>query len=194
MILILCLFVAPASIGANKYVGTSKCKSCHKKKKEGEQYIIWSKGSHAKAFNVLGTPNAMELAKKMGFSTSPQSEKACLVCHAKSQFDGTGKQYAASQFGRKYKIEDGVQCEDCHGPGQKYVKKTVMKKITYKEGGAAKSATAQKAGLWVPNEDLCKQCHTSEITLGGVVYKNPTFKGFDFAKRLEEIKHPIPKK
>ncbi|MBT4289403.1 MAG: hypothetical protein HOD92_18920 [Deltaproteobacteria bacterium] len=194
MLVFICLYGVSVAVAANTYVGALKCKSCHRKDKVGAQYGIWSKGKHAQAFEALSSPKAKKFAQKLGFSTDPQKEKACLVCHVKSQYDEKGKAHPASFFGKKYKIEDGVQCEDCHGPGQKYVKKKIMKKIKYKEGGAAKSATAKKMGLWVPNEKVCKACHTPEIKLGGVVYKNPTYKDFDFAKRFEEIKHPIPKK
>ncbi len=45
-----------------------------------------------------------------------------------------------------------------------------------------------------PDEKTCKQCHASEIKIGGVTYKNPSFKDFDFAKRIKEINHPLPKK
>ena len=193
ILLFLCFFSMSTSWATNSYVGASKCKSCHKKKKSGEQYPIWTKGSHFKAFKTLGTKKAIDMAKEMGLSNPPQKEKACLICHTKSQFDENGKARPAKQFGKKYKAKEGVQCEDCHGPGKKYVKKKTMKAIT-REGGVAKSATAKKTGLWVPNENTCKQCHTAEVTIGGVAYKNPSFKSFDFAKRAEEIKHPIPKK
>jgi hypothetical protein len=194
ILIILCFFGTAVLMAGNKYVGALKCKSCHKKDKVGAQYGIWSKGKHVKAFKTLNTSKAKEFAKQLGINTPPQKEKACLICHAKSQFDDNGKKHPAALFLKKYKITDGVQCEDCHGPGEKYVKKKIMKKIKYKEGGAAKSATAKKTGLWAPNEETCKQCHVAEIKIGGVVYKNPSFKDFDYSKRIKEIQHPIPKK
>ncbi len=193
-LLLLLLFGASATLAENRYVGASKCKSCHKKKKAGAQYGIWSKGEHVKALKTLGTSEARELAEKMGLKTAPQEEKACLVCHLKSQYDERGNRRPALMFLKKYKKEDGVQCEDCHGPGQRYVKKKTMKKITYQEGGAANSATAKETGLWLPDEKVCRRCHVKEVTLGGTVYRNPTFEGFDYEERLEEIAHPIPKK
>jgi cytochrome c peroxidase len=194
VVVILCFFCSSILMAANRYVGATKCKSCHKKEKVGAQYIIWSKGKHVKAFKSLSTQKAVNLAKQLGINTPPQKEKACLICHVKSQYDENGKAHPKTMFFKKYKKTDGVQCEDCHGPGEKYVKKKIMKKIRYKEGGAAKSATAKKTGLWVPDEKTCKQCHVAEIKIGGVVYKNPSFKDFDFAIRIKEVQHPIPKK
>lgn len=192
ILIILCFLGAPLLMASNKYVGVLKCKSCHKKEKVGAQFSVWSKGKHAQAFKTLSTSKAKELAKQLGINTPPQKEKACLICHVKSQFDDKGQKHPAALFQKKYKIADGVQCEDCHGPGEKYVKKKIMKKIRYKEGGAAKSATAKKTGLWEVNEETCKQCHVAEIKIGGVVYKNPSYKGFDFSKRIKEVQHPIP--
>lgn len=196
LMIILCLVLLPVSLAFadNNFVGASKCKACHKKAKAGKQYVLWSKNKHAQAFKSLASEKAVALAKKVGVNSPPQQAKDCLICHLKSKYDANGMERSAKSFGKKYKHTDGIQCEDCHGPGQKYVKKKIMKKITYKEGGAAKSATAKKTGLWFPDEKSCKTCHRSEIKIGGMVYKNPTFKDFDFAKRLKEIEHPIPKK
>ena len=192
--LLFLLLGTSVSLAGNRYVGVSKCKSCHKREKAGAQYGIWSKGEHVKAFQSLGTPEARKLAVKLGFQTNPQEEKACLVCHLKSQYDEEGNQRPESMFFTRYKRSDGVQCEDCHGPGEKYVKKKIMKRITYQEGGAAKSATAKETGLWVPDEQTCRECHAKEARLGGTVYRNPTFQDFDYQKRLKEIAHPIPSK
>jgi len=192
--IIFCFCGTTLSMATNRFVGASKCKSCHKKEKVGAQYVIWSKGKHVKAFDTLGTPKAIALAKKIGINTAPQKEKACLICHVKSQYDENGKEHPATLYLKKYKISDGVQCEDCHGSGRKYAMLKTMKKITYKEGGAAKSVTAKNTGLLFPDENTCKQCHVAEIKMGGVVYKNPSFKDFDFSKRIQEIQHPIPRK
>lgn len=184
-------FGVPSLYAANQFVGAGKCKSCHKKKKDGNQYGVWQKSEHAKAFKLLGTKEAKAAAKKVGVAGDPQKAKECLICHASPKYDSNGKENPASMFGKKFKMEEGVQCESCHGAGQKYVKKKTMKAIT-KEGGAAKSATAKKTGLVAVNKAVCEQCHVAQVTIGGVAYKNPTFEGFDFEKQLKEIAHPKP--
>ena len=186
-------FTVPTLYADNKYVGAGKCKSCHKSKKQGQQYGIWQKTEHAKAFKSLGTAEAKKLAQSVGVSGDPQKAKECLVCHTSPKYDNQGKARPTSMFGKKFKMEEGVQCESCHGPGEKYWKKKVMKKIG-KEGGVRKSATAKKTGLRLPEKKVCQQCHAAETKIGGVVYKNPSFKNFDFEKRLKEIIHPVPKK
>jgi len=188
---VLFVFSSPALFAENKFVGAKKCKACHKKKKQGEQFKIWSKSNHSKAFKSLSKPGAKKLAAKVGVSGDPTKAKECLVCHTATKYDSNGNTRAAKMFGKKYKATDGVQCEDCHAAGGRYWKKKVMKKIT-KEGGGNKSATAKKTGLVIPDKKACQRCHAAETKIGGVVYKNPTFKDFDFEKRLAEVAHPVP--
>lgn len=94
--------------------------------------------------------------------SSDRKDPKCLVCHV------TGYETL-----KEVKSElSGVQCESCHGPGSAYIKVHAKKD---KEG-------ARKAGMIAhPTPDSCKTCHNE---------KSPTFKGFDYAKMWEAIKHP----
>ena len=62
----------------------------------------------------------------------------------------------------------GVQCEACHGPGSDYKTISVMKS---KEKAVA-------AGLVIPTEKVCVQCHNK---------KSPTFKSFNFAEASKKV-------
>jgi len=77
---------------------------------------------------------------------------------------------------KKFKIEDGVQCETCHGAGSNYKSLKVMKN---KEDAIAN-------GLVVPEkvEDFCISCHNAE---------SPTYVDFKFAEMWKKIQHPTPK-
>ena len=86
----------------------------------------------------------------------------------------------ASLLGKNFKVEEGVQCESCHGAGEKYKKKSIMKDHA-KSVAAGLTEFKDKA----PIEKLCVTCHNK---------KSPTFKDFDFEKRWAEIAHNIPKK
>lgn len=68
----------------------------------------------------------------------------------------------------------GVQCEQCHGAGGSYKSLKVMKD----------PAAARAAGLIVPTEKLCVQCHNA---------KSPHFKEFNFAERSKKV-HDVKKK
>jgi hypothetical protein len=154
-----------------QYVGVKKCKICHKKAEAGEQFPIWEKSGHAKAFETLATDAAKEEAAKHGID-DPQAAPECLKCHA------TAAAVMADLENQTITLEEGVSCESCHGPGSEYKSKKVMAAIY---AGETDGATV---GLITPTEETCKQCHTPE---GNAFYKE-----FVFADRVKEIAHPVP--
>ncbi len=167
-------FMAPASseeVKGREFIGVEKCKMCHKKPEQGEQYTKWMEGPHSKAYTTLASDKAKEIAKKMKIE-DPQKADACLKCHA------TAHGVDAKLLGTKYKIEDGVGCESCHGAGGDYYKMTTMKAIS---AGEIEPASV---GLIIPDEKLCVSCHNEE---------SPTYKEFVFKDRVKQIAHPIPK-
>ena len=134
LILIAVSFIVVLSLvyaGNFTYVGTSKCKLCHKGARKGEVFEKWEKSAHAKAFETL---------KAKGEEKNPK----CLECHV-TGFNAGG-----------YKIGDanaanfeGVGCESCHGPGSAYKSISIMKDL----------AKAKANGLIIPTEEVCVKCH-----------------------------------
>ena len=161
-----------ADAPAHEYVGVKKCKICHKKEEDGNQYGIWEKSAHAKAYETLATDQAKEIAKAKGID-DPQKAAACLECHV------TAYPVMADLANQKITMEEGVSCESCHGPGSDYYKKSVMEAVSSGETDPA------SVGLVIPKEDTCTRCHND---------KSPTFKGFDFKEMYKKIAHPLPKK
>ena len=162
--------ISDAAAG-HELVGAPKCKMCHKAK-TGDQWKIWTESAHAGAFTTLASEESKKIAADKGLG-DPQKEEACLKCHTTHAFLGSDVVVNAKG---KYVDAEGVGCEACHGPGSDYKSKKVMKD----------SAAAKAAGLMMEKtEEHCVQCHNEE---------SPTFKGFDFAARWEEIKHPAPEK
>ena len=81
---------------------------------------------------------------------------------------------------KKFSIEDGVQCETCHGPGEKYKSMKIMKDhASAIENGLTDFSSKEKI------EAHCKKCHNEE---------SPTFKEFKFDEMWAKIKHNIPEK
>jgi hypothetical protein len=149
------------------FIGPDGCKMCHKSEKKGNQYGKWLESRHAQAYATLASEEAAAAAAAAGIEGSPQEADACLSCHV------TGHGVAAELLGKKYKLEDGVGCESCHGAGADYKKKSVMQD---REASIA-------AGMIVPTEETCTGCHNEN---------SPTFKGFDYEKMLAKIAHPYP--
>ena len=149
------------------FIGSDGCKMCPKSEKKGDQYGKWLESRHAQAYVTLASEEAAAAAAAAGIEGSPQEADACLSCHV------TGHGVAAELLGKKYKVEDGVGCESCHGAGADYKSKSVMQD---RDASIA-------AGMIVPTEETCTGCHNEN---------SPTFKGFDYEKMLAEIAHPYP--
>ncbi len=156
------------------FVGADKCGTCHKTEKQGKQLDIWKNSAHAKAFETLKNEKSQAIAKKQGLKKAAHESEECLVCHA------SGYNVDASLKQAKFKVEDGVQCETCHNAGEHYQAMKVMKDhdLSVKNGMREFKSDAEI-------EKYCKTCHNS---------KSPTFKGFEFAKFWNDVKHPIPAK
>ncbi len=170
LILLAIAFIASTAVPAfaeNSYVGVDGCKMCHKKEATGDQYGKWSAGPHAGAYATLATDAAKEAATKAGIEGNPQEAAECLKCHV------TAAGADAALLGKKYKVEDGVGCESCHGPGDEYKSMKIMKDHD----------AAVAAGLNVPNAETCTTCHNED---------SPTFAGFDFDEYAAKIAHKIP--
>jgi len=154
--------------GESHYMGVGKCaKMCHKAKNKGEQYTIWQQSKHAKAYADLATPAALETAKKAGVTGDPQKSETCLKCHV------TAYGVQSTLIDSTFSMQEGVQCEACHGPGSAYGKLNVMKD----------KKLAVAAGLVEPNEQVCVKCHNKE---------SPNFKDFVFADMVKKIAHAKP--
>ena len=173
--------LANAADSAFKYVGASKCKTCHKKELMGDQYGAWQKAKHSKAFETLKGAKAIEIAKAKGIADAPSEAAECLKCHSTAATLGP-KDYDKKPLANS----DGVQCETCHGPGSAYKSKKTM----------ANHDKSLASGLIVPDEKTCVKCHNDQSpTWDTAKYKlaNGTTTGFDFDQAAEKIDHSIPK-
>ncbi len=157
-----------ADAPAHAYVGADKCKVCHNSPAKGAQYTKWTESKHSKAYTTLGTDEAKKVGSAKGIA-DPQKAPECLKCHV------TGYGAPVDKLTDKYKMEEGVGCESCHGPGGDFWKMDVMKD----------HAKAVASGMMEPNEKTCIGCHNPE---------NPTHKGFDFAAYSAKVAHPNPQK
>jgi len=148
-----------------KYIGAAKCKMCHNKPPKGQQYNKWSELKHANAMKSLSSQMSLDYAKKNGIA-DPTKDAGCLSCHS------TAGAVDAKLHGG-IKVEEGVSCESCHGPGSSYRSPAVMKN----------QRVALQKGLIIPDQALCEKCHNE---------KNPFHKSFNYAEKLKLIAHPDP--
>jgi hypothetical protein len=154
----------PAAALGQQYVGIDKCKTCHNAKAKGEMYTKWKASPHAKAHDTL----AGDAAKKL--NKDAQKDAKCLKCH------DTETQHA-DKLAASFKKEQGVQCESCHGPGDKHVK---ARNASEEENNVTDDEIVK-----APDEKVCVGCHNKE---------SPSFKPFKFAEAQQVIEHKNPSK
>ena len=166
LILSLALFIG-STISAQdfKYIGAAKCKMCHNKEDKGEQYNKWMAAPHANAMKSLSNEKSMAYAKENGIA-DPTKDPGCLSCHA------TAGAIDKSQNGG-IKMDEGVSCESCHGPGSVYKNMSIMKS----------REKSMESGLILPTKEVCVTCHNE---------KNPFHKPFNFDEAVKKIAHPDP--
>lgn len=155
--------------GEFSYEGTAVCGMCHKSDKQGAQLQIWQDSLHAQAFEVLKNEESQKIAREKGIQGEPWTAHECLKCHA-SGYE------AGARVGRRFKVEDGVQCETCHGPGSGYKTIKVMRD--------REAAIANGLIVFEKPEEQCIQCHNPE---------SPTYVPFDFEVMWKKIDHPVPR-
>lgn len=178
-LLLLPVLFQPSTDTANlvegpRYVGAKVCKNCHNGADKGDAFGIWEKTPHAKAFETLGTDAAKKIAKEKGIA-DPQKDDKCLKCHV------VGNGLPEAQIKKGFKMEDGVQCEACHGPGEDHFKARM--KDAMKPGSVPLAASEiQNPGR---SMELCGKCHNPE---------SPTFKPFCLKEYMAKVEHLDPRK
>ena len=159
----------PPSAGV--YLGPGSCSSsnCHGDIKPRNssnvlqnEYTTWSKHDrHSRAYLTLLNPDSKKIASNLGI---PDASRAplCLSCHATYVTE-------KEQRGEKFRLEDGVSCESCHGAAGGWIK-------THAEAGVS-HADNIKNGLKeiVPLDSratLCLSCHygTEDKTVNHKLY------------------------
>jgi hypothetical protein len=167
------------SVQDAKFIGATKCKSCHSSDASGNQFAKWSTLDHAKAWETLGTDKAKEIAKAKNIA-DPQQSEACLKCHV------TAFGLPEERFKGKWDPKLGVQCEACHGPGDAHMKARMAE-------AAKRDPTAPVEYVGLPageisdeiSEAHCRKCHNEE---------SPTFQGFCYHTYTAKIRHHNPLK
>lgn len=145
-----------------RYTGTGSCSAsnCHGAKKppakKGDPdntYTIWAtKDKHNKAYTTLTKKESDAIVKKMALKAAPQEPK-CTGCHAlvltKDQLTPKAK----------YNVEDGVSCDSCHGPAEKWLE-------GHEKGDKGGWPHSKSVGLGMydtkdvlKRAELCVSCH-----------------------------------
>jgi YVTN family beta-propeller protein len=150
---------------AAKYIGNEVCGTCH-----AREYKKWLGTRHARSWVMLGMTEKAERVKSHFNLTasSPQNSAICLKCH------GTAADTPPESRQPTFHIEEGVQCETCHGPGEAYATEAVMKN----------KPLAISLGLRMPTKEVCLNCHMAKPS-----HEFMNKKPFDFEEMYKKIAH-----
>ena len=169
---------ADSGVETNRYIGVEQCKNCHQAKESGNQYEVWTHEKHPRAWEELGSAKAKEYGKKRGIE-DPQTSEKCLKCHV------TAFNEPKEKFKAGFDPKLGVQCETCHGPGEKHRKARMA--------AAAEEGDKKPGYTVIPDEEITKK-PASKLCLGCHNDESPGYKPFCFHKFVNEVRHLNPLK
>ena len=137
-------------------VGSCAASSCHGAAETWKgsnvaqtEYHTWRRGDkHARAYAVLLNERSRGIAEKLGLNEPAHRARICLDCHAHN--------VPAVRRDKQFVLADGVSCESCHGPAERWIGPHVEPAATHPANLAAgmfpTSDTVQRA-------QLCLSCH-----------------------------------
>lgn len=142
-------------------VGTVNCASstCHGSIAERtatpvlqNEYTTWLREDpHTQAYAVLKNAQSQRIAKNLGLAQPAHEAIVCLDCHSHN--------VPASKQGSRFDKSDGVNCEACHGPAEKWIKTHVEPKASHTkniENGLYPTSDPYAAAK------LCTSCHVGD--------------------------------
>jgi hypothetical protein len=138
-------WAAAAAAQENVFVGAERCRSCHAK-----TYDVWAGSLHARA--------------QVSLPENRRGELRCLFCHA-TDAQANLVDYAVPN----------VQCEACHGAGNRHIA------LAVKLGDKGIDKAAVKGALEHADEQKCRICH-SEI-------RSTTLRPFNYQSAIQRIRH-----
>jgi hypothetical protein len=113
------------------------------------EYVTWSRSDrHARSYAVLLNDRSKEIAKKLALPEPAHKSDLCLDCHTHNP--------KRAQRTEGFQITDGIACEACHGPADRWIKAHVESDATHTKNVSL--------GLYPTNDDvararLCLSCH-----------------------------------
>jgi hypothetical protein len=148
--------------GNYKYTGAASCgsSSCHGSTKPKADFpklnenIIWTqKDKHSKAYATLTNEklksgvSPSKIAQNLKIAKATESSK-CLVCHAVD--------VKPELRGPKFDISEGVHCDGCHGPAEKWLEPHAEKGWTHEKSVAVGMYDTKSMLL---RGEKCVSCH-----------------------------------
>jgi hypothetical protein len=148
----------PSGSQPGQYIGVATCvnSGCHgstvplraSRVRQNEYYTWLNNDRHAQAFNVLYNERSARIARNMKLRGRAFEEKICLDCHTTN--------IPASRQAVPLDLEDGVQCEACHGPASGWRDEHIQGGWTHEQSVARGLVDLRDIST---RANLCLSCH-----------------------------------
>ncbi|WP_343731738.1 multiheme c-type cytochrome [Duganella sp.] len=116
------------------------------------EYTTWSRlDKHAKAYAVLLNAQSRSIAAKLGLKQGAENAQECLDCHAHTP--------PPALRGERHMLSDGVGCEACHGPADKWIRSHTVPGTAHADNVAKGMYPTEKP---VEQAKLCLSCHVGD--------------------------------
>jgi hypothetical protein len=153
-------FSAQAQNEPSKYIGPGSCAatSCHGSVKPvagsrvlQNEYSTWIlKDKHSRAYDALAGDVGERMARILKLGTKAEEAPKCLVCHALYT--------TPEQRGRSFTINEGVSCENCHGPAQSWLGQHTAKDSPEKHAKSVELHMTDTRNI-ISRTEKCLECH-----------------------------------
>lgn len=118
------------------------------------EYTTWLRqDKHAKAYAVLLNAQSRSIAAKLGLKEGAHQTALCLDCHAHNP--------APQLRGERHHASDGVGCEACHGPADKWIRSHTVAGATHADNVAK---GMYPTGRPLEQAKLCLSCHMGDAS------------------------------
>lgn len=156
----LTVFRAQAQNEPAKYIGPGSCAatSCHGSVKPiagsrilQNEYSTWIlKDRHSRAYDALTGEVGERMARILKLGSKAAEAPKCLACHALYT--------TPEQRGRSFAINEGVSCENCHGPAQGWLGQHTAKDSPEKHAKSVELHMTDTRNI-IPRTEKCLECH-----------------------------------
>ena len=118
------------------------------------EYTTWLRqDKHAKAYAVLLNAQSRAIAAKLGLKEGAHQSALCLDCHAHNP--------APALRAERHHASDGVGCEACHGPAEKWIASHTVAGTAHADNVARGMYPTERA---LERATLCLSCHLGDAS------------------------------
>lgn len=175
-----------------KYYGASSCSGCHSEPRGLKsdfvlltEYTTWKeRDKHSQAYRVLLEPRSQQMGKLLGIANVAEDAR-CLNCHATN--------VPANLREPSFQISDGVSCDACHGPAEKWFAQHIQPTWRAKPMAEKEALGMSDIRDPVKRSQLCMSCHVGNVAEGKLVTHamyaagHPPLPSFEVATYSDEM-------